>query len=301
MVKQHMKPLIIGYGEMGHAFAHLLTPAYRPNVWHRHLDDADKKLHDWASQASHIFFCLPATGLAVVSSTLNAALPEDCVCASIAKGLDDQGHLPVTILEQNLGDRIGFGVIYGPMISEEIVVGKPAYAHVAASTQTHQQAIMQCFADTALSLQAHDDMVGLSWAAIMKNVYAILFGLADGLGLGDNARGALAVETSREMQAILQHMGADPESAWTLGGLGDLITTATSAGSHHHELGLTLATMNPGNDRQQLKGEGPHSIRLLAEKQLLPLERFPLAQLVAQLLSNNAADARDLLLKALAR
>jgi glycerol-3-phosphate dehydrogenase (NAD(P)+) len=299
MTDQFMKPLIIGYGEMGHAFAHLLTPAFSPNIWHRHLDDADNKLHDWASEASHIFFCLPATALAVVSSVLNVALPRDCVCASIAKGLDDQGRLPVSILEQNLGDRIGFGVIYGPMISEEIVAGKPAYAHVAASSQAHQQAIMQCFTDTALSLQTHDDMVGLSWAAIMKNVYAILFGLADGLQLGDNARGALAVETGREMRAILLHVGADPESAWTLGGLGDLITTATSAGSHHHELGLTLATMDPDNDRQLLKGEGPHSIRLLAKKQLLPLKQFPLAQLVGLLLSNKVPNPRDLLLNAL--
>ncbi|MBE9515368.1 MAG: hypothetical protein IME93_00170 [Proteobacteria bacterium] len=299
-----MNPLIIGYGEMGHAFEYLLKPVCAPKIWHRHLDNADSTLQQWAGQASHIFFCLPATALAAVSRSLNTPLATDCVCTTIAKGLDDQGRLPITILEQNLSQQsrennAGFAVIYGPMISEEIIASKPAYAHVAASSKTCQQSILKCFANTALSLQGHNDMIGLSWAAMMKNVYAILFGLADGLELGDNVRGALAVETGKEMQAVLQHVGANPESAWTLGGLGDLITTATSKGSHHHELGLILASLKPGDDRQQLTGEGPHTMRLLKEKALLPLAQFPLAQLVGTLLSNPVQNPRELLLKTL--
>lgn len=292
-----MKALIIGYGEMGHAFEHLLAPSVSPEIWYRHLDDADACLEKWAADATHVFFCLPATGLAIMSERIAAMLQPGCVCTCIAKGLDDQGRLPMNILQDNLAGVAGYGVIYGPMISEEIVDNKPAYAHVAASSSKHQQAIMQCFRGTGLVLQPHDDMIGLSWAAIMKNVYALLFGLADGLELGDNIRGALAVATTTEMQAILAFKEGKPGSAWSLGGLGDLITTATSSGSHHHDLGMALAL---GAERPQtLAGEGPHTISLIRQKQLLPLEKFPLARLVSELLADASKNPRDLLLAAL--
>lgn len=292
-----MKPLIIGYGEMGHAFEYLLAPVSSPAIWYRHIDDADDCLTKWSVEATHIFFCLPATALAVMSERIAALLQPGCVCTCIAKGLDDQGRLPMSVLEDNLAGAAGYGVIYGPMISEEIVTDKPAYAHVAANKPQYRQAILQCFSETALVLQPHDDMTGLSWAAIMKNVYAMLFGLADGLELGDNIRGALTVAAVKEMQDILLLKHGMAESAWSLGGLGDLITTATSSGSHHHDLGMALAL---GAERPQaLGGEGPHSVKLIQQKKLLPLDKFPLAQLVADILGDASKDPRALLLSAL--
>ncbi|MDH5632797.1 MAG: hypothetical protein OEZ10_07355 [Gammaproteobacteria bacterium] len=276
--------LIIGYGEMGHAFEFLLGLHASLHIWHRHLDNADAQLRSWSRAASHIYFCLPATALARVSKLVEPDPVNNPVCAAIAKGLDDEGRMPVEILASRFSRRAGYGVIYGPMIAEEIVAGKPGFAHVAADNHDHARAIMRCFRHTALTLQPHDDMIGLSWSAIMKNVYAILFGLADGLGLGDNSRGALLVKTMAELKQVLQSVDAAPDSAWSLGGLGDLVTTATSAGSHHHELGLMLAR----GDTTALTGEGPHTIRLLAEKQLIDLAQFPLAQCVESILANPA-------------
>ncbi len=99
------------------------------------------------------------------------------------------------------------------------------------------------------------------------------------------------------MQTIMKLKGGKAESAWSLGGLGDLITTATSAGSHHHDLGVVLAL---GPERpQELAGEGPHSIKLIRQKGLLPLEQLPLAQLVADILADAGMDTRQGLLASL--
>ena len=64
----------------------------------------------------------------------------------------------------------------------------------------------------------------------------MLFGISDELELGDNMRGFLAAAVLRELDVIVRQMGGKPGTASSLAGLGDLITTATSESSHHHEL-----------------------------------------------------------------
>ena len=63
---------------------------------------------------------------------------------------------------------------------------------------------------------------------ILKNVYAMVFGMADELELGDNVRGFLATATLQELDRIVLHQGGLPGTPYHLAGLGDLITTATS-------------------------------------------------------------------------
>lgn len=84
------------------------------------------------------------------------------------------------------------------------------------------------FAGTPLYLEHSTDIEGLSWSAVLKNVYAILFGVADELGLGDNMRGYLAVACAAELGQIVSHLGGSAKTALRLTGLGDLVTTATS-------------------------------------------------------------------------
>ena len=51
---------------------------------------------------------------------------------------------------------------------------------------------------------------------MLKNVYAILFGVADGLKLGDNMRGWLAVETLREIETIVTALGGSATPPYSL-------------------------------------------------------------------------------------
>ena len=121
------------------------------------------------------------------------------------------------------------------------------------------------------------DITGLSWSAILKNVYAMAFGMADELNLGDNTRGFLAVTALHELSAIVQQLGGASATPFRLAGLGDLITTATSTGSHHHELGRLIVR----NQRAALKGEGVHSLAMIEQFRPLDSTGFPLLRLIA--------------------
>jgi len=69
-----------------------------------------------------------------------------------------------------------------------------------------------------------------------------MFGVSDELKLGDNMRGYLMVAALSELSAIVKGLGAEAQTPYSYAGLGDLLSTATSENSHHHELGRKLAS-----------------------------------------------------------
>jgi glycerol-3-phosphate dehydrogenase (NAD(P)+) len=277
-VKDKLRVLIIGYGEMGHAMEFLLADRCDLQIWTRHPAPGHEPV-DLAvavTGAEVILYCIPVTPLAEVAQRVLPALLPDSISLSIAKGLDEQGRPAAQALHDVYAGARDFGVLYGPMISEEIRAGRPAFAQLAGSKSTVFEVAQRLFSDTGLSLEYSPDMTGISWASVLKNVYAILFGAADELGLGDNVRGYLVVACMDEMRAIVGKTGSASSSAQGLAGLGDLVTTATSEASHHHAIGRRLVR----EQLENISGEGVHTLAMLDRYQRVDISNYPLLQLV---------------------
>jgi glycerol-3-phosphate dehydrogenase (NAD(P)+) len=278
--------LILGHGEMGRAMEYLLRPRHSLAVWERHPGPGSPSvvLESAAGQQDFILFCLPANPHFELAGRLRPHLRRDGVCLSVAKGLDEHGRTAALALDGALGPAAAFGVLYGPMISEEIRDGRPAFAQVGTTHAETYERLRELFAGTSLYLEHTTDIAGISWSAVLKNVYAILFGVADEMGLGDNTRGYLAVAAVDELERIVTGLGGLPDTPRRLAGLGDLITTATSAGSHHHEVGRRLA-----RGQEALTGEGVHTLEMVHTHKLFDPRCYPLFDLIGQLLAEPAA------------
>ena len=273
--------LIIGYGEMGRAMEYLLAPRHTLFFWNRSPMEghACADLERCAGSVDYLVYCVPVSPLADLAARLLPQLAPHAVSISIAKGLDDSGRPASQIFRDVYGAGHGYAVLYGPMISEEIRAGRSAFAQVGTSGPELFGGIAALFATTGLALQYSADLDGISWSSVLKNVYAMLFGAADELGLGDNVRGCLTVVALREMQTCMARLGGLAETPCQLAGLGDLVTTATSEDSHHHQLGRKLAR----GERQALQGEGIHTLAMVRQFGLLTVDDFPLFRLVQQL------------------
>ncbi|MEK6550815.1 MAG: hypothetical protein AABZ50_04160 [Pseudomonadota bacterium] len=281
-MSRHTPVLILGYGEMGHAMEHLLAPRRPVAIWQRRGNtDLDVEV----ARATVILFCLPTKPHEELARQIGPRLSADCVVLTIAKGLDDRGRTPPEILRANLPWPEQIGVIYGPMIAEEMGAGRPGFGQLGG-TPAVREIVRSLYEGSALHLEDTDDWRGPAWGAVLKNIYAQAFGMADGLGLGDNVRGYLAVAAMNEMRALLAELGADPDTASRLAGLGDLITTATSAGSHHHQLGIDIAR----GQRDALTGEGIHTLAVLRAHPRFNPEQYPLYRLVDE----SARDGGDI-------
>ncbi|AEJ01683.1 NAD-dependent glycerol-3-phosphate dehydrogenase domain protein [Nitrosomonas sp. Is79A3] len=272
--------LILGYGEMGHAMEYLLKDHHQLAIWNKfpNAGFSSAVIEESAPHANIVLFCLPVNPHQEVVQQIAPLLKKTCLCVSIAKGLDETGKTAAQIFAQNLAENQPYALLYGPMISEEIRAGRYAFGQLGCRDLAAFQTMEACFCHTKLYIAHTFDITGISWSVILKNVYAMAFGMADELKetliklitfmvrqahhernqyitvrpepvegldqsllkLGDNVRGYLAVVALQELSQIVLTLGGQADSPYHLAGLGDLITTATSESSHHHELGRRL-------------------------------------------------------------
>jgi glycerol-3-phosphate dehydrogenase (NAD(P)+) len=94
-------------------------------------------------------------------------------------------------------------------------------------------------------------------------------------------RGFLMATSLGELDAIVRVMGGNAGSSYGLAGLGDLVTTATSVDSHHHELGRRLAR----GEAENISGEGVHTLEMIEQHGLFEWRSYPLFSLIKSLVS----------------
>ncbi len=284
MTENGKRVLIIGYGEMGHAMEYLLGQRHTLHIWDRHpiAGREPVELEATAAGADFIIYCVPASPIGELAERILPSLTGHSLSLSVAKGLDGRGRSAARVFEDVYTDRFDYGLLYGPMISEELRAGRPGFAQFGTRTPDSYREVASLFAGSGLYLEYTSDLCGISWAAVLKNVYAILFGVADELGLGDNMRGYLAVAAMHEMDRIIIRLGGDAQTSHRLAGLGDLITTATSAGSHHHALGGMLVR----GELKDIGGEGIHTLAMMSELGLIDEDHYPLYRLVRRIVDD---------------
>ena len=273
-----LKVLILGHGEMGQAMEYLLKDRHQLDIWEKfpRSNYPYVVLEESVPHADIVLFCLPVNPHREVVQQIAPRMKKTCLCVSIAKGLDETGKTAAQIFSENLAMHQSYALLYGPMISEEIRAGRYAFGQLGCRDLASLHAIQACFRHTKLYIDHTFDIPGISWSVILKNVYAMAFGMADELKLGDNMRGYLAVAALHELNQIVHRMGGQAGSPYHLAGLGDLITTATSEGSHHHELGRRLAR----EETDDISGEGPHTLKMINQYQLFNTSNYPLFQLI---------------------
>lgn len=277
-MQEKSRVLILGHGEMGKAMEYLLKDRHPLTIWARHSSNNLKPiaLKEAASQADIILFCLPVNPHQEIIHQIASHLKLDCLCISIAKGLDEAGQTAAQIFSKNLPANNPFALLYGPMISEEIRAGRNAFAQLGVSEKKYYHKVLELFQGAPLYIESTNDITGISWSVILKNVYALIFGMADELKMGDNMRGFLAAEALQELEKIVMKMGGQKGSPYHLAGLGDLITTATSVDSHHHELGCMLAR----EETENIKGEGIHTLQMVEQYQPFAIADYSLFYLI---------------------
>lgn len=258
----HIHPgiLIAGHGQMGKAFETLLGGRRAFQIW----DVAPGRtaptatIQAAARNAGVVFACVPTQALAAVLSPLAAYLPRDAAAIAIAKGLDDGGATAADILHA-AWENGSWGVFGGPMVASDICAGRAAYAEFASQDPMLPGRMHALFADSALRFRAYHAPRAVSWCGVLKNIYALLVGLADGLNLGANVRGHLVMAALAEMGSFLAARGEDPACALGEAGLADFVATVSSPDSHHYNLGRALARGEGG----AAQCEGMHSLRVL--------------------------------------
>lgn len=129
----------------------------------------------------------------------------------------------------------------GPSFAREVGQGLPVALTIASVSAACRERTVAAFHHGAMRIYTGDDVVGVEVGGAVKNVLAIATGIADGLGLGLNARAALITRGLAEMSRLGVTLGGRAETFTGLTGLGDLILTATGDLSRNRTVGMQLA------------------------------------------------------------
>ncbi|MDB5798672.1 MAG: hypothetical protein JWP36_2574 [Paucimonas sp.] len=160
----------------------------------------------------------------------------------LCKGFEEGSRLlPHQVVREVLGPGLPAGALSGPSFAREVAQGLPCALTVATADQALCERVVAAVHGGAIRVYTSDDLVGVEVGGAVKNILAIATGIADGMGLGLNARAALVTRGLVEITRLGIALGARAETFIGLTGMGDLILTCTGDLSRNRRVGLGLA------------------------------------------------------------
>lgn len=195
-------------------------------------------LQDAVNKARFIINAVPTQFIRSVFSR-SLQFSADAVMINLSKGIERESLLtPSEILKELTGLEVA--VLSGPSFAKEVAKGLPTAVTLATKDRHQGLLIQDLLSSERFRVYLHDDVTGVEIGGALKNVIAIASGIADGLGLGANARASLITRGLAEMTRLGVAMGASPRTFSGLSGVGDLILTCTSNLSRNYTLGARL-------------------------------------------------------------
>jgi glycerol-3-phosphate dehydrogenase (NAD(P)+) len=165
------------------------------------------------------------------------------VVVGVAKGLEPEtGKRMSEVYVEEVGhDRVIS--VGGPGLAPEVASGLPTAVVFASSDRGSADEAAEVFRSKSFVVQVTDDVVGVEYCTVIKNVVAIGMGILDGMGKGTdleyrNAKSALFAQAFGEMTALVEVLGGRAETVNGLAGLGD--TLVTSLGGRNRLYGELL-------------------------------------------------------------
>jgi len=244
---------------------------------------------------------VPAQFLAGVLAGLPDGQRDLVLCA---KGIEaGSGRLMADVARDALPSA-ALAVLSGPTFAHEVAAGLPTAVTLACAGGAAQwQRLSAVIARPALRPYYSDDVIGAEIGGAVKNVLAIACGVAEGLGLGQNARAALIARGYAEMLRFGVAKGARTETLAGLCGLGDLVLTCSSTSSRNFSLGMALGegmTAAAALSGKTSVAEGAATAPVLADLARRDGVDMPIVDAVCRLLSGEAP-AKAVVAEVLAR
>lgn len=278
--------VIIGAGALGSCVGNLLKKNKKLFVEWWDSDAAKvvnrKELAKLIPRADAVLMCVPSWVFEMALAGIVPYVRKKTIIISFAKGIEAKTNATMDVLLQR-SCRPGqpFVLVSGPMLAKEMTEGLPAGAVFATKDPRVFRIASSLFAGTSIIRCHSSDVRGVALAGVLKNIYAMALGAADGLELGMNVRGYLIVQAVNEMGRILVLLGGKGATAYSLAGMGDLIATGSSAYSKNYTVGRELARTGVC----AVESEGKASLHALETLLGIRAKHFRLFQTVKALLA----------------
>jgi len=131
-------------------------------------------------------------------------------------------------------------VVGGPCHAEEVSLEKLSYLTFASKNTANAAVVAQFFQNHYIKTVVSNDMLGVEYGAVLKNIYALACGICHGLGYGDNFQAVLISNGIREMEYFVNAIDPQKREINQSAYLGDLLVTAYSQFSRNRTFGTMI-------------------------------------------------------------
>lgn len=203
---------------------------------------ATADLAEAVSASDLVFISVPSGSVRLVAKQLAPLLRKDAMVVTTTKGIElSEGgfKLMSQVLEQELPDN-RIAVISGPNFASEIVQKMQTGTVVASDHREVCDQVQAVLCSDTFRVYTNRDKYGVELGGALKNIYAIISGMAVAVGAGQNTQAMLLTRSLAEMGRFAQTMGADPMTFLGLAGVGDLILTCSSNLSRNYRVGFAI-------------------------------------------------------------
>ena len=254
-----------------------------------HLSD---DINEVVTEADILFLVTPAAYLKCYLSDLQVSLKEKMVVSAIKGIIPDENLFVTDYLKQHYGlsdSRLCF--VCGPTHAEEVGQGQLTYLTLACHDVMSIRAVGEKLKSPFIRISCQKDIHYLERSSVLKNIYAIMVGVAVGLGYGDNFISVLVSNCIKEMYYLL-----DPQSINDLtrfnpsNFFGDLLVSCYSSHSRNRQLGMLIGrgnTVKTALNEMTMVAEGYFASRLVATFTDEQRKRMPIAETAYGILHEN--------------
>ena len=265
-----MKVSVLGGGSFGTVLANIAASnGNNVDLWVRDSEQALRINSEGANSSYHPELKLSENIQA--SEVLEGVIKEGAHIVSCTKGIKSNPFRSMSeIISVNVNSsKNKVGVLSGPNLAKEIAEKKVTGTVIASLDNTLINDVKMVLASETFKVYSSNDVQGIELAGSLKNVYAIICGIADSLDVGENAVGLILTRSMAEMSRFAVARGANPITFLGLAGMGDLVATCSSNLSRNFQFGFNIGkglSISESKDKVGQVAEGIRTLEVIREE-----------------------------------
>ena len=310
------KVAVLGGGSFGTVLANLAASnGYKVSLWVRDSEQAlrinsegantsyhpelklsenilaSENLNEVVKDAAVVFIATPSIVFEQIVNRLSQSIEDDAYLISCTKGILDN---PFRLLSEVILSRMknSVGVLSGPNLAKEIAENKVAGTVIASDNEELLDVVKSILSSKTFKIFSSNDIIGVELAGSLKNIYAIICGMAESLNVGENAIGLILTRSMAEMSRFSVAKGANPVTFLGLSGMGDLVATCMSNLSRNYQLGLNLGkgmTLSQAKVQVGQVAEGIRTLEVIRNESKRLDIKMPLVESMYNIIKQNAS------------
>ena len=192
-------------------------------------------------EADTLIFVTPSPYLKSHLKKLKTRIRDKFIVTAIKGIVPDENLVCSEYFHQvyNVPDE-NLAVLGGPSHAEEVALGRLTYLTVGCADLEKAQMFADMISSEYVKTKVSDDVIGIEYASVLKNVYAIASGICNGLKYGDNFQAVMMANAVQEMNRFLTVVHPIGRNIIDSVYLGDLLVTGYSNFSRNRVFGTMI-------------------------------------------------------------